>query len=242
MNTPIQIFPSILAADFGILQLEIDSIQNADGIHIDVMDGHFVPNLSFWAPVIKNIQTNLYKDVHLMVTNPWDRFDEFIGMWVNRITFHAECYSSYKEQQHTDVFVSRTKQTTYNWKDIQKHLTYIQSKWCDAGIVINPSTEISPIVQALNSWVIKPDTILIMSVEPGFGWQTFKKEVLSKVEKLRQQWYTKHIQIDGGIDQETIQDAISAWANQFVAGSEIFGEKSNDRNQMIDTLRNTLSA
>ncbi len=205
------IAPSILAADLAHLQQEVDSIEAyADWIQVDVMDGHFVPNLSFGAPVMKWIKTKLLLDVHLMVLNPADRVDECIAAGAKNITFHAE------------VTDGRDR------KDLIKN---IHKAGATAGIAINPGTPVSAIADVIGD----VDLVLIMSINPGFGGQVFIMDVLKKVKELRDAHPELMIQIDGGINAETAQLARAAGVNNLVAGSFVFGAK--DRAKAIASLR-----
>ncbi|MBU0458073.1 ribulose-phosphate 3-epimerase [Patescibacteria group bacterium] len=211
-NSPIIIAPSILSADLGKLQEEVASIEgSADWLQIDVMDGHFVPNLSFGTSVIKGIKTSLPFDVHLMVSNPADRVDEFIDIGAKNITFHAEA-----------VKESDTRQAL-----IQK----IKDGGATAGIALNPDTSLSEVDDVIDSI----DLLLIMSVNPGFGGQEFIEDVLGKVKEAREKYPDLMIQMDGGVDDKTAPKCIEAGANNLVSGSFIFG--SADRKAAIDSLR-----
>lgn len=208
----ILITPSILAADFGRLQEEVASIEkHADWLQLDVMDGHFVPNLSFGAPVVKWLKTLLPLDVHLMVTNPADRIAEFAAIGAKHITFHAEAVLSTEAR-----------------KDLMKT---IRKTGATVGIALNPDTPVS----AIDDVVADVDMVLVMSVHPGFGGQTFIASVLPKIKELR----TKHprlmIQIDGGIDTVSAAKAREAGADNLVAGSSIFS--ASDRAHVITQLR-----
>ncbi len=206
------ITPSILSADFGHLQQEVDSIEAcADWLQLDVMDGHFVPNVSFGAPVVKCINTRLPLDVHLMVSNPADRIAECAALGVSNITFHAEAVRKTDDRRALIQAIHTAKAT--------------------AGIALNPETPVSDIDDVIG--VI--DLVLIMSVHPGFGGQKFLEEVLQKVRTIRKKYPTLMIQIDGGIDLVTAKKAILAGANNLVAGSAIF--KAKDRRAAIAALR-----
>ncbi len=211
-NTPILISPSILSADLGHLQDEIQTIEEyADWLQIDVMDGHFVQNLSFGAPVIKNIETGLPLDIHLMVSNPQDRIQEFLDINVSHITFHAEA-------------VEKTE-------DRKELISAIRSGGATAGIAINPETPLDAIGDVLDM----VDLLLVMSVHPGFGGQKFIEHVLSSVQTARSAFPDLMIQMDGGIDDTTAKKCIEAGANNLVSGSFIFGSK--DRKLAIESLR-----
>lgn len=208
----ILIAPSILSVDLAHLQEEVDSIESeADWLQIDVMDGHFVPNLSFGVPVIKSLKTNLPLDIHLMVSNPADRVMEFLALGVSNITFHAEAVP--------------------DTADRRALIAGIREKGATAGIAINPGTPVS----AIKDVVDDVDLVVVMSVEPGFGGQKFMPEVLDKVKELRAAHPDLMIQMDGGINPETAALCREAGANNLVAGSSIF--KADDRAAAIRSLR-----
>lgn len=205
------ITPSILSADFGHLQSEVDSVASADWIQLDVMDGHFVPNLSFGAPVSKAIHTKLPLDAHLMVSNPADRVPEFLAIGVKHITFHAEAVPEAGAR-----------------KELIKQ---IRDGGATAGIALNPDTPVS----AIDDVIDDIDLVLVMSVHPGFSGQSFIPSVLDKVRALRGAHPALMIQIDGGITVDTAAQARAAGANNLVAASAIFG--ANDRPTVIQKLR-----
>jgi len=206
------ITPSILSADFGHLQDEVASIEgHADWLQADVMDGHFVSNLSFGAPVLKSLKTRLPLDVHLMVSNPADRIAEFQAIGVKNITFHAEAVTDTKARRALIAAIRRTKTTV--------------------GIALNPETPAS----AIDDVIGEVDLVLVMSVHPGFGGQLFIPSVLDKVRAIRKAHPTLMIQIDGGIDDKTAPLAKEAGANNLVAGSYLF--KSSEREEAIAKLR-----
>ncbi len=208
----ILITPSILSADFAHVQREVDSVEPyADGIHIDVMDGHFVSNLSFGAPVLRCVKTKLPLDVHLMVSNPEDRIAEFAALGVKNITFHAEAVPTIEARRALIQAIHSAKAT--------------------AGIAINPETDLAMIQDIVG----EVDLVLIMSVHPGFGGQTFIPSVLEKVKALRAKFPQLMIQMDGGIDPSTAKLAREAGANNLVAGSSVFS--SPDRKVAIMALR-----
>ncbi len=208
----ILITPSVLSANFGTLQDEVASIEKyADWLQLDVMDGHFVPNLSFGAPVAKWIKTTLPLDVHLMVTNPADRIAEFQSIGAKNITFHAEAVPSTNARREI--------------------LKSIRTNGARAGIALNPDTPLS----AIDDVVDDVDMVLLMSVHPGFGGQTFIPTVLQKIVALRAAHPDLMIQIDGGIDVVSAAQAREAGANNLVAGSAIFS--APDRAQVIAKLR-----
>lgn len=198
-----KIAPSILSADFAKLIEDIKKIERggADYIHVDVMDGHFVPNISFGAPVMKclNGKTSLPYDVHLMIENPDDYIDDFATSQTEFITVHQEA------SRH----LNRT---------IQK----IKSRGIKAGIAINPATPVSTLSCVLED----ANLILIMSVNPGFGGQKFIQSTVSKVEELaklkREKGYDFAIEIDGGVTEGNIEMLAKAGAEIAVAGSAVF--------------------
>ena len=211
-DSKVIIAPSILAADFNNLQEEIKSIEPfADWIQIDVMDGHFVDNLSFGAPVVDDIDTSLKIDVHLMVENPANRVEEFLKAGAKHITFHAEAVK--KSDQRKALIEA------------------IKSGGATAGIAINPETELSEVDDVID----QVDLLLVMSVHPGFGGQAFIDDVLDKVRQARAAHPDLMIQMDGGVDDKTAPKCIEAGANNLVSGSFIFG--ANNRESAIASLR-----
>jgi ribulose-phosphate 3-epimerase len=204
--------PSILSCNLAKLQEEVQSIEReADWLQIDVMDGHFVPNLSFGAPVIKNLKTSLPLDIHLMVDNPLDRMRDFLPLGVKNITFHAEAVKA--GAKRTDI--------------IQE----IHAAGVMAGIALKPETPISAIEDVLP--VI--DLVLIMAIEPGFAGQTFMPEVLPKIKDLASHYPDLMIQVDGGIDEQTAKLCREAGAKNLVSASYIFS--APDRLAAIRSLR-----
>lgn len=214
----IQVAPSMLSANFAELAKEIQDIEacGADLLHIDVMDGHFVPNLTFGAPIIKAIRpyTKLPFDVHLMVTNPGDYVEEYGNLGVEYFTFHQEVVP------HMHRLIQHIKQCGMK-----------------AGVSLNPSTPVSTLQDIAEDL----DLILIMSVNPGFGGQSFIPHAIKKVEqakRLLEDVGNKHcvIEVDGGINAETCVPIKAAGATVLVAGSAVFG--ATDRKAMIEAIRN----
>ena len=214
----IQISPSILSADFSQLGTEIKRLEEggADMIHVDVMDGHFVPNLTIGPPVIKSLRkyTNLIFDVHLMISPVHKYIKDFADAGANIITIHPEVTENLKES--IDLIRSLNKKV---------------------GVSLNPETKINTITNNLD----KIDLVLIMSVNPGFGGQKFMPEVLTKIKDLKKIQKEKNlnfdIEIDGGINFENSKIAIEAGANILVSGTTIFKNNNGDIKKNIDLLR-----
>lgn len=210
----IYIAPSILAADYAALGDDVRKVANADLIHVDIMDGHFVPNLSFGPDVTKAVDgvTEQFLDMHLMIERPEDWFETYAGAGGDRLVFHVEA-----AQDH----VAAAKQC----RDLG-----VQS-----GFAIKPGTAIEPYLDDLEHF----DEVMVMSVEPGFGGQTFMPEVLSKVMTLRDAIAERGLEtiigIDGGISGETIAQAAAAGVDAFVAGSAVFG--ADDPAAAVERLR-----
>lgn len=213
MATPI-IAPSILAADFSQLGEEVRAVDNADWIHVDIMDGHFVPNLSFGPDITMTVNniTDQHLDVHLMIENPEEWVDKYIEAGADCVIFHVEA--------------------TPDHVALAKHLC---SKGVKAGFSLKPGTPIEPYLADLRFF----DLVLVMSVEPGFGGQSFMPDQLDKVRTLREAIdnnnLTTLIEIDGGISEHTIAQAAEAGCDAYVAGSAIYGK--DDRAAAVDNLR-----
>lgn len=210
----IKIAPSILSADFANLQQEIKAIEKAgaDMIHIDVMDGHFVPNLTFGPPLIKSLRkhTNLPFDVHLMIEQPEMHIEAYIDAGADIITIHPET------TRHLDRTISEIK--------------YLGAK---AGIALLPTTSIN----ILDYIIDKIDLILVMTVNPGFGGQEFMHSQIDKILKLAEITKDKSIilAVDGGINDKTAKICKDAGADMLISGSYIF---KGDYQKQIDSLRN----
>lgn len=210
----IKVAPSILSADFSCLQKEIKKVElaKADMLHIDIMDGHFVPNITIGPVVVKYIKrhTKLPLDVHLMIENPLGLIDAFISAGSDMITVHIETMTKAK------IMALRNK---------------LKTKGIKLGVSLNPSTPLAKIKGVLNL----VDFVLVMSVNPGFSGQSFIPKVLPKIKELRA-IFNGDIAVDGGINFESAKLTIDAGANILAAGSYIFGAK-NVR-QAIERIRN----
>src|SRR3989344_4665920 len=222
------ITPSILSCNLARLQDEVDTIESyADWLQVDVMDGHFVPNLSFGVPVLKHLKTKLPLDIHLMVSNPADRIKEFLDVGVSVITFHSEAVTDTAARKDLIEKIHAEKIPPPGgrglWGGDKIHV----------GIALNPETPISSIKDVIED----VDIVLIMSVHPGFAGQKFIPSVLEKVKILRSLLPHLTIQMDGGIDTVTALQCIKAGATNLVAASAIFVVPKEKRGEVIKRLR-----
>jgi len=214
--------PSLLSADFSNLKSQVEIVENAGAkwLHFDVMDGHFVPNITIGPLVVKALRkhSKLFFDTHLMITNPDSFIDDFVKAGTDSLTVHYE----------TTTHLHRT-------------LSHIKSLGIKSGVSFNPST---PINNDLIDYIAPHlDMILIMTVNPGFGGQKFIPEMINKIKKINDYLEEKNynhinIQVDGGIDTNTIKDVIKSGANAFVAGSSVFAQ--NDIHQATINLLNIM--
>ncbi len=208
----IKISPSILSSDYGNLSAELKRMEDcgADMLHIDVMDGHFVPNITLGAPIVKCIRksSDLPFDVHLMISDPYKYIPDFVNAGSDIITFHVESDS-----------------------DIEKTIDLILASGKKAGLSVKPKTPI----EAVYPYLDKLSMVLVMTVEPGFGGQSFMEDMMPKVSAVKSEIERRgldiDIQVDGGINKDTISVAAKAGANVFVSGNAIFS--SDDAKKTI---------
>lgn len=214
---PILVAPSILSADFGRINEEIKAIEPyADLIHVDIMDGHFVPNLTFGASVVAKMKCGRPMSVHLMIENPQDYIADFAKAMTKAHGRRDDC----------SIIVHQEA-----CKHLHRVIQQIKETGCKAGAALNPVTPLHAIASVLGDL----DVVLIMSVKPGFGGQEFISSVLPKIRDLRKKAPKIDIEVDGGINDKTAKEAIKAGANILVAGSYIFS--APNRISAIDRLR-----
>jgi ribulose-phosphate 3-epimerase len=217
LGRQISLAPSILSADFAHLAREIETVEmaGADILHLDVMDGHFVPNITIGPPVISSIRkiTGMPLDAHLMIENPDRYIEDLVQAGVNWISVHIEA----------DVHLNRT-------------ISFIHDHGLQAGIALNPSTSLCSLEEALP----EADYVLIMTVNPGFGGQHFIPSTLRKIRKLREtiasKGYRARIEVDGGIGPGNLEEVLAAGAEIIVAGSAIFG-RDKDASQAVHEMK-----
>ncbi len=212
----IRIAPSLLAADFSRLDREIADVESADMLHLDLMDGHFVPNLTFGPPVVRHLAecAEIPLDAHLMVTDADRWIQPLAAAGVARVAVHVEACTH-----------------------LHRTLGAIRELGMSPGVAINPATPAATLEQAL-AWT---DFVLVMSVNPGFGGQTFIPEMIEKIARIRQlaMGMGTDISVDGGVGPDNVKTLVAAGATTLVAGSTVFGQP--DRAAAIDRLRSIAS-
>src|SRR6266481_4229051 len=222
MKPRILIEPSILSADFARLGQQAKEAEDAgvDGIQIDVMDGHFVPNLTFGPGVVKALRrsVNIFLDAHLMIDNPQSFLEEFARSGANRIIVHEEAC-----------------------KDLPSILQAIKRLRVEAGVAINPETPVAKAERVLDI----ADSVQVMTVHPGFAGQRFMEDQLSKIQSLRREIDQRHLKasivVDGGIDPKTAPLAVKSGATVLVAGSSVYNQSAPVAQNVL-TLRNSIAA
>lgn len=219
VNIMIKVAPSVLSADFTRLGEEIEDIKNggADYIHFDVMDGEFVPNISIGVPVLKSLRkfTDMFIDVHLMITKPARIAESFCKAGADLVVMHVEADS---------------------YQNISEAIDIVKANGKKVGLSVKPRTPAS----VLYPFIDRLDLVLVMTVEPGFGGQSFMHDQLPKISELRQEIDRRgldcELEVDGGVDPVTAKLVKDAGANVLVAGSAVFGKA--DRAAQIDSIRN----
>ena len=210
----VAINPSILSADFANLQHELERISTADAAHIDVMDNHFVPNLTWGPPVVKRLRevSPVPFDVHLMIDDPDRWAPQYADVGSESVTFHAEAATA-------PIKLART----------------LRESGAKAGLALRPATAVEPYLDLLT----EIDMLLIMTVEPGFGGQSFIESMMPKVSRtrkaIRDAGLDVWVQVDGGVSRSTIEKAAQAGANNFVAGSAVY--RAEDAAAEVEALR-----
>lgn len=236
MTPRIRIAPSLLAADFSKLHDEVRRMEDAgaDLLHLDIMDGHFVPNLTMGPVVVESVRkiTRLPLDCHLMIMEPERHINAFAEAGADSITFHAEALAEEPARKRKERGFSMQLVCTQltNRTRLDETIGKIRARGKKVGVAINPDTDAEVV-----EYIDRVDMILAMTVWPGFGGQTFIDSVLPKVSKLRRMSPSTDIQVDGGLNPETVKRAAAAGANVIVAGTATF--RAPDARAVITTLR-----
>lgn len=220
MSLPCIISPSILGSDFSRLGEECRDVLGcgADWLHCDIMDGHFVPNISFGTPVLERIRAALpdaVLDVHVMVTDPLMWAPSFAKLRAHMYTFHIEAVT-----------------------DAPATCRAIRELGMRVGVALKPKTPVEAAFEVCDQAAV--DMVLVMTVEPGFGGQSFMRETLAKVEILRRRYPKLHLQVDGGINLTNAAEAGAAGANVIVAGTSIFNKVGEERTRMVRDMKSTV--
>lgn len=214
MSDNVLIAPSILSADFGHLARDLDAVSGADYIHVDVMDGHFTPNLTFGVEIVRAVKrlTDVPLDVHMMVSNPEESVDWYADAGADMITVHVEA-------------------STHLHRTVAK----LKARGVKAGVVLNPGTSVS----VLDAIIDEVDVVLLMSVDPGFGGQSYiastDRKITELVDLCRRRGASPIIEIDGGVSKDNIARLAEAGVDMFVAGSAVY--KSDDPARAVEELR-----
>lgn len=238
MAPDLLVAPSILSSDFARLADEAARMKTcgANWLHVDCMDGHFVRNFTIGPPVVKSLRkhTDLFLDCHLMVTNPEHWVEELAAAGANGVTFHIEsfCEAPY-DAEAPDPYVG--PQSEEEFRGAEKLAKKIRDLGMKVGLALRPRTPVSAVKKLLDAGMF--DMLLAMTVEPGFGGQSFIEKVMDKVRTARELYPDLPIEVDGGISPKTVGKAVNAGANVLVAGSAIFG--APNAKEVIDSFKNT---
>jgi ribulose-phosphate 3-epimerase len=228
-----KISASILSANFLHLETEIRAIEAAgvDALHLDVMDNHMAPSISFGPPIIRPVRstTQLPLDAHLMIDAPWLFFDAFIECKVNELAIHIEAYDT-TPTHHEHIKTTSRVATNIDYAKLENDLYYLKTHDIIAGITINPNTPVDTLRPILDH----VDSILVMSVHPGFSGQSFIPESIKKVRDIRQ-LFSGDIKVDGGVNNTNAKALIEAGASTLISASYLFG--ANDYAEAVQSLR-----